>query len=214
MHYLIYLLGVVCLVLPSVFFTGRRLDVATIEQLAEREKQRFAWLHIYNGLDFVRAWAGMWLMLIAFRHFEAGGDSHLYVRALSLVVGLAGLAVQHGFFRKRDNELTTPVAYILGLATALLPVHILLPSLALGVSSAIAMRHLGAGLAITSIAVMALDRLFGHALITSASAAIFLFTPVLVSSMCYRRLALTIKRRLVKQAGPVLREVPMQRARA
>lgn len=213
MHYLTYILGVVCLVLPSVFFTGRRLDVLTIEQLAEREKQRFSWLHIYNVLDFVRAWAGLWLMLAAFRHFEVGGDSHLYVRLLSLMVGLAGLAVQHGFFRQRDNEMATPVAYILGLAMALLPLEILLPSFALGVSSAIAMRHLGAGLALMSIAVMVLDRLFGHSLLTSASAAIILFTPVFVSCLCYRRLALTTKRRIVRQATEAWRDVPIRRAR-
>lgn len=214
MHYIIYLLGVVCLVLPSVLFTGRRLDVLTIEQLAEREKQRFSWLHIYNAWDFVRAWAGLWLMLTAFRNFEAGGDSHLYVRLLSLVVGLAGLAVQHGFFRQRDVEMTTPVAYILGLVTALLPLQILLPSLALGISSAIAMRHLGAGLAIASVTVVILDRLFGHGLITSASAAIFLFLPVFMSLVADRRLALTTKRRIVRRTTRVLREVPMRRVRA
>lgn len=204
--YLLYLAGIILLTLPSGFLARKYLKVATLPELADRAHYRRGLLHPLNAIDLVRAYAGMQLLLAGFVTYEPAADGHLVTRVVIAIGALLGLVLQHAFYRTEEDELPVPLAFALGLTLAILPFKVALLALPLGIATAIAVRNLGIGLTLATVATAVLGHLLGVGLATLGTACFLLFLPVLISGIFHRRLVLTIRRGPATRPG-TLREV-------
>lgn len=200
--YLLYIAGIAILAFPTGLWTRKHLSIATIEELADRPRHRFGWLHPHNAIDLVRAFGGMTLLLAAFTAVDPSAPSQLIAHAVLAIAALMGLMMQHAFYRN-DEQLPAPVAYAIGLTLAILPPQIALLALPLGIASALALRNLTAGLLLAAFATAALGKLFGQSLLAVGTASLLLFLPVLLSFFSHRSLGLTVRRREPVRYGEV-----------
>lgn len=205
--YLLYIAGVLLLTLPTGLFTRERFKIATLPELFDRPRHRFGWLHPLNALDLIRAYGGMTLLLAAFTAIAPTAPGQLVVGIVLAVAALVGLLMQHAFHKSEEDELPAPIAYTIGLTFGILPLHIALLALPLGVVAALALRNLTVGFMLTAVATALLGNLFGQSLIAVGTASLLLLLPVLIANILQRRLGLTILRgRAVRYA--TLRDVP------
>ncbi|MBC8011799.1 MAG: hypothetical protein H7067_17065 [Burkholderiales bacterium] len=205
--YLLYFAGVILLTLPTGLFTRKRFKLATLPELFDRPRHRYGWLHPLNALDFARAYGGMTLLLAAFTAIAPSAPGQFVARIVLAVAALVGLLMQHAFHKSGDDELPAPLAFTIGLTFGILPPHIALLALPLGIVTAIALRNLSIGLMLTAVATAFLGKLFGQSLITVGTASMLLFVPVILANLLHRRLGLTILRGAKTQEAP-LRDVP------
>ena len=212
MHYLLYFTGVLLLTLPTGFFARNRLKVTTLPDLADRSRHRFGWLHLLNAIDLLRAYGGVLLLSTGFALYEPTAPAQLLPKIVLFVAAMLGLLLQHAFHRTESDELPVPIAFALGLVAALLPLKVAILVLPLGIASTIAMRSLGLGLALTSVATAVLGKLLGVSIATVGTACAILFLPIVLSGMLHRRLVITIRRGPEIRYGK-LRDVPVEAAR-
>ena len=193
--YLLYIAGVLLLTLPSGLFARNRLNVASLDELADRPRHRFGWLHSLNAVDLIRAYVGMKLLLAAFVAVDPSAPGQLTARLVLAITALLGLLMQHGFHHGDSDDLPAPVAYAVGLVFAILPPQVALLALPLGVMAALALRNLGVGLIFAAACTAILGKLFGLSLTSIGTASLLLFLPALLAGLFQRRLVLTIRRK-------------------
>jgi len=191
MHYFFYLIGVVLLCVPGAALARRRHRFATIEQISEHRHLWWSWVHAMNLVDVLRGYAGVLFLSHAF--VLASGDPDAGVLEAGLVAGacLAGALVQP-FFYRLEARLVVPVAYMGGLAFGLLPPHVAGVALALGVATAIAMRHIAWGLATAGVTVAVMGALFRVPHIASGVVAGMLILSVVMPEVLHRRLVVVV----------------------
>jgi hypothetical protein len=139
-----------------------------------------------------RAFAGAMLINAAFAAIHPTGPQQLPARLVLLIATTAGLLVQHGLHRTKDETMHAPLAYLAGLALAILPLKVALFALRIGILSGIGLRHLSWGFIMTVIAVGSFGFLFRQNLLTLATACFLLMLPILLSRLVHRSLVVAI----------------------
>ncbi len=201
--YLFYILGVLLLTLPVGLFFRKQFKVATLPELFDRPLLRFGWMHPLNVLDLVRAYAGMTFLIAAFADISPAAPGMLISRVVLAIAALVGLVMQHVFNSNKDSEIPTPIAYVIGLTFALLPLNVALLALPLGIASAIAMQNLAFGLVLTAAATALIGKLLGQSLPVIGTVSLLLFLPVMISLLFHRQLGLSVRRLPVVYASPL-----------
>jgi len=196
--YLLYLSGVLLLTLPSGPLIRRYLKTLTLSDVADRPGARLGWVHPLNAFDLVRGYAGATLINAAFAAIHPTGPQQLPARLVLLIATTAGLLVQHGLHRTKDETMHAPLAYLAGLALAILPLKVALFALPIGILSGIGLRHLSWGFIMTAIAVGSFGFLFRQSLLTLATACFLLMLPIVLSRLVHRPLVVAVRSRLIR----------------
>lgn len=191
MHYFFYLIGVVLLCVPGAVLARRRHRFATIEQISEHRHLWWSWVHALNLVDVLRGYTGVLFLSHAFAVAAGGSDAGVLEAGLIGGACLAGALVQP-FFYRLEARLVVPVAYMGGLAFALLPPHVAGVALALGVATAIATRHIAWGLATAGVTVAVMGALFRVPHIDLGVVAGMLVLSVVMQDVLHRRLVLVV----------------------
>jgi hypothetical protein len=134
----------------------------------------------------------------AFAAIHPTGPQQLPARLVLLIATTAGLLVQHGLHRTKDETMHAPLAYLAGLALAILPLKVALFALPIGILSGIGLRHLSWGFIMTAIAVGSFGFLFRQSLLTLATACFLLMLPIVLSRLVHRTLVVAVRSRLIR----------------
>lgn len=200
MHYLFYIFGVVLLCLPGAAIVSRRHRYATVQQISEHRNLWWSWLHAMNLVDLLRGYCAVLLLKASFEAAGGLAGGGLWVTCLIGGVFVIGALLQ-SFFYRLDERIVVPAAYIAGALCALLPFHVALMAGALGVATAMASRHVGWGLLVSGLGVVAAGVLFRLNRIELGLAALPLFLLLIMQDVMHRRLVLVLLRR----SGPGVR---------
>jgi len=204
MHYALYIIGVLLLILPAGLLTSRWLKIATLHQIAKHPRQRLGWLHWVNLADLVRAWAGLTLVRHACVVVDSANSFNTVTFLMVAAAVLVGLGLQLVFHSAEEDDLVAPVAYAIGLVFAVLPPQLAFLVLPLGFVAALAFGSVATGFFIAAAVAAVIGYMFQLPPIAVATAGIVLFTPALSAGLCQRRLVLTIRR------GPLVRSAPVR----
>lgn len=201
--YLLYAGGILLLTLPSGPLIRKYFKTLTLSKLSEVPGGRLGLIHPLKALDMARAFAGATLINAAFAAIHPTGPQQLPARLVLLIATTAGLLVQHGLHRTKDETMHAPLAYLAGLALAILPLKVALFALPIGILSGIGLRHLSWGFIMTAIAVGSFGFLFRQSLLTLATACFLLMLPIVLSRLVHRPLVVAVRSKLVqvKPAG-------------
>lgn len=191
--YVLYLAGVLLLALPSGPLIRRYLKTLTLSEVADRPRARLGWLHPLNALDLARGFAGAELIVAAFVSIHPSAPGQLPARIVLVVAATAGLLIQHGLHRTKEETMHAPFAYLAGLTLAILPIGVTLFALPIGILSAIGMRHIAWGFVMTAVAAVPFGVMFKQSYLTLASACFLLVVPVLLSRLANRSLVISVR---------------------
>lgn len=206
MSYFYYILGCVLLTLPAGVLTHNRLEFATLAQVVDRSRFRLGWLHWQNLVDLIRAWAGLTLVRHAFAAVDPAATGSLFVLAICTIVALAGLGIQQILHPGDEDDLIAPVAYLMGLLLAFIPLPVALLAIPLGTALTLGLRSLDGGFILGAVATAGLGYFMRLSPVQAGTAALLLFWPAFFAAITKRRLVLTVRNR-AQARTPGLRDI-------
>ena len=195
--YLLYASGALLLALPSTPLIRRYFKTLSLSEILQLHGVSFGWLHPLKAMDLLRAYAGATLLNAAFAAIDPSGPQQWPARLVLLIAMTAGLLIQHDLHRTKDDTLHAPVAYLAGLALAILPLKVALFALPIGILAAIGLRHLSWGFLMTAVAAGGFGLLFKQNYQTLATACFLLTLPLLLSHLLHRSLVLAVRSNLI-----------------
>jgi len=196
--YLLYASGVLLLALPSGPVIRRYFKTLSLSELSQIPGGRIGWLHPLKAMDLARAYGGATLINAAFAAIHPSGPQQLPARLVLLIATTAGLLIQHGLHRTKDETMHAPIAYLAGLALAILPLKVALFALPVGILSGIGLRHISWGFIMTAIAAGGFGLLFKQNYLTLATACFLLTLPIVLSRLMHRSLVIAVRSNIIK----------------
>lgn len=206
MYYAFFFLGLLLLCLPGAFVLQRKCRFESLDQIIEKRHLWWAWIHGLNILDLVRGFSGVLLMKLAFEElFPEVGVVPEYAVLGALLA--CGCVLQKFFFKTDSDEAVAPLFFLAGLAFALISVPLAALVLVFGVTTAIAFRNIGGGLAAMAVAAAGLGVVFRGELMGLALVGGLAGGVVLLSLIMQRTMVLTLSTHRVFRRGLVRESV-------
>lgn len=144
-------------------------------------------------IDPVRGYLVASMLLGGLRPMRKAGPGMIYGEiGLTALMLLAVLWAQTGF-RPKDRETVSPVLFLAGMFTALLPWTVWGPTFVLGVASAVAMNGFVAGYFVAGLTVLGAGYVFAGNLFTLATAVSLLGLPVLLNWLRSTRMVVPVR---------------------
>lgn len=210
MDYLIALLGLLLLVLPTEMLTRRKLHNIALHDIISRPRYRFAWLHWVNFADFLRAFGGVVLLRSVLGRIAPSAPHEIVLVSTVAVAAGLGFTVKQLLYSQEDDHLLAPCAYLIGLTFVFIPAAIALLGLSLGIVVAMGLGSLAAGFAVAGVATAGLGVMFKVSPLAAACPSVLLLSPALGALMMQRRLVLSVRPSYGSRNAP-LRDVEVRR---
>lgn len=208
--YLIAGLGALLMVVPAEFLSRKKLQNVSLHDVMLRSRFRYAWLHLVNVADLMRAWGGAYVLASVTGRILPAWPVEIVKVVMLGVCACAGLTAKQLLHSKGEDDLLAPCAYLIGLTFALMPALLAFLALAIGAVVGMGLSSLAIGFAVAGIATGGLGIMLKIAPLQIACAGLLLLSPALCAVMLQRRLVLAVRPSHGTRNAP-LREVPVSR---
>ncbi len=200
MYYAFFFLGLILICLPGAFVLQRKCRFKSLDQIMEKRHLWWSWIHGLNILDLVRGFSGVMLMKLAFEELVPEAGAMIEYAMLGVVLA-CGCVLQKFFFNAERDEAVTPLFFLAGIAFALVSAPLAAMVLVFGVTTGIALRNIGGGLAAMAVASVGLALVFRGELMGLVALGGLAGEVAMLSLLMHRTMVLTLStHRLYRRA--------------